>query len=120
MKIPVRLSYQLDIYTRYYEDAEEYVRNFIFNFINYPKVTIKIPYNGLNMPYYVFIDLNNEVTDNSDIPERLIEDSFCRKTLSFTVNAMLFDYKTDNGIRFNEDIEVEIKSSKDDDKIRRN
>ena len=29
--IPVKLNYQVDVYTRYYEEAEDYMRNLIFN-----------------------------------------------------------------------------------------
>ena len=42
--IPISISYQLDIYTRYIEEAEEYIRNFVFNLINYPRLDIEIPY----------------------------------------------------------------------------
>ena len=28
--VPITLKYQIDIYTRYQEEADEYVRNFIF------------------------------------------------------------------------------------------
>ena len=31
--IPMELSYQLDIYCKYFEEADEYLRNFLFNLI---------------------------------------------------------------------------------------
>ena len=42
--IPMELSYQLDIYCKYFNEADEYLRNFLFNLINYPKISIEIPY----------------------------------------------------------------------------
>lgn len=43
--IPVRVDYQLDIYTKTYEEGDEYVRNFLFKLINNPQIVIDIPYN---------------------------------------------------------------------------
>lgn len=42
--IPVELSYQIDIYTRYMAEANEYARNMIFNIVNFPRLTIELPY----------------------------------------------------------------------------
>lgn len=42
--IPIDLSYQVDIYTRYMKEANEYVRNMIFNIVNFPRLTIELPY----------------------------------------------------------------------------
>lgn len=59
--IPIGLSYQIDIYTRYLEEADEYFRNFAFNIINYPKLNIVIPYNGINYEHTSNIRMSNEV-----------------------------------------------------------
>lgn len=89
--IPIRLTYQLDIYTRYFEEADEYLRNFIFNFINYPKIHITIPYNNANIEHNSTIILDGTVSDNSNIPERLIRDQFYRMTLRLIIDdAYLF------------------------------
>lgn len=92
--VPIRLQYQLDIYTRYYEEAEEYVRNFIFNLINFPELQVIIPYNNANKKQSAFIDLASEVEDNSDVPERLIAGQFTRKTLSLSIDGRLYNYRT--------------------------
>lgn len=92
--VPVRIRYQLDIYTRYNYEAQEFVRNFIFNFINYPGFGIEIPYNNSKLIMNAYIHLEPEVQDNSDIPERLIRDSFSRQTISFYIDGQLFDYKS--------------------------
>ena len=89
--IPIQLNYQLDIYTRYFTEADEYLRNFIFNFINYPKLNITIPYNNANIEHSSTVLLEDDVSDSSDIPERLISGQFTRLTLRlFIDDAYLF------------------------------
>lgn len=89
--IPIKLSYQLDIYTRYFDEADEYLRNFIFNIINYPNLTIEIPYNGEKILHSSTMILESSISDNSDIKERLIQGQFYRMTLKiFIDDAWLF------------------------------
>ena len=45
--IPMSLEYQLDIYTRYADEGDNYVREFVFGLINYPKVVVELPYNDI-------------------------------------------------------------------------
>ena len=106
--IPIRLSYQLDIYTRHYEEAEEYVRDFIFKLINFPDVTITVPYNDCNMQQTAFIDLATDVEDNSDIPERLIAGQFTRKSISFSIDGNLYSYRTKDAAQISVD-DTEVK-----------
>ena len=89
--IPIRIGYQLDIYTKYFAEADEYTRNFIFNLINYPNVRIEIPYNQSRVVHNSTIVLNSSVTDNSDIPERLVPGQFTRMSIRFNIDdAYLF------------------------------
>lgn len=89
--IPIKISYQIDIYTRYMDECDEYVRNFVFNIINYPKVLITIPYNSVNFTHESTIHLDSSINDNSDIKEHLFPDQFTRFTLKFYVDdAYLF------------------------------
>lgn len=89
--IPISLKYQLDIYTSRINEADEYMRNFVFNFVNYPNLTIEIPYNDCKITHESTIYLGNTVHDNSDIQQRLFPDQFTRYTLELTVdNAYLF------------------------------
>ena len=91
--VPISLNYTLNIYTKFLEQADEYVRNFVFNFINYPGIVIKIPYNDSKLAYTSFITLQNTITDNSDIPERLVPGQFSRLTMNISLNdAYLFSY----------------------------
>lgn len=92
--IPISISYQLDIFTRYFDEADEFTRNLVFNIINYPKVDVIIPYNNQNYTHSSSIQLDADIDDNSDIPERLISGEFTRHTIKFTVdNAYLFDVR---------------------------
>ena len=92
--IPIRISYQLDVYTRYYEEADEYTRNLVFNIINFPKLTINIPYNNENYKHDSNIILNSEIEDNSDIPERLVSGQFTRMTMRLDIDdARLWDVR---------------------------
>lgn len=105
--IPVEIPYQLDIYTRYFEEADEYVRNIIFNIVNYPKLTINIPYNDEHIEHDSNIRLANEVTDNSEIPERLISGQFTRLTLNVNIDdAYLWDVRVRDNYCIDADVIV--------------
>lgn len=107
--IPIQLNYQIDIYTRYFEEAEEYVRDFVFNLINYPTLTVKIPYNSCNKEMKATISVSPNIEDNSDISERLVPGQFTRKTISiFISDAFLWNYAIKDTIRI-EDTDVELK-----------
>ena len=84
--IPLDISYQLDIYTRYFKEADEFLRNLTFNIINYPKLTINIPYNDFNVEHNAFILMSEDIEDNSNVPERLIGGQFTRFTFNITID----------------------------------
>ena len=97
--IPIGISYQLDIYARYLAEADEYARNIVFNIINYPKLTIEIPYEDTGLRHDANIRLTTDVEDNSDIPERLIPGQFTRFTVGIDIDdAYLFDVRVKNNI----------------------
>lgn len=102
--VPIAIQYQLDIYTRYLAEADEYARNFIFNIINYPKLNINIPYEDLKiLTHDANIRISSDVDDNSDIPERLIPGQFTRLTLGINVDdAYLFDVRIKDNISIKE------------------
>ena len=95
--IPIEIDYHIDIYTRHFAEADDYMRNFVFQIINHPKLLIEIPYNskesGLEykLLHVANIRLTDTVTDNSDIKEKLYFDEFTRWTLNITIDdAYLF------------------------------
>lgn len=89
--VPIKITYQLDIYTKYFAEADEYARNFIFNFINYPKLSIEIPYNNAKVLHDSTVLVESTISDSSDIPERLIAGQFSRMTIRLSIDdAYLF------------------------------
>lgn len=92
--IPISIPYQLDVYTRYLNESDQYVRNLVFNIINYPKLDINIPYNNENYIHHANIRLQNEVSDTSDIPQRLVKGQFTRTSLRLDIDdAYLWDVR---------------------------
>lgn len=84
--IPIEVNYQLDIYTKNYVEGDEYLRNFIFNFINYPRMIITIPYNNVNFEHTANVRVGSIVTDTSDIPQRLFPGQFTRWTIKLSID----------------------------------
>lgn len=92
--IPIEISYQVDVYTRYFQEADAYMRDIVFNIINHPIVTVQIPYLGEDKPHESKITVQSDIIDNSDIPERLVKGQFTRLSLNFTVeDAYLWDVR---------------------------
>jgi hypothetical protein len=95
--IPVKTTYQLNIYTKYRYEAEEYVRNFLFKLINNPQIIVDIPYNNLEMKHTAYLRVLDTVSDTSDIAQRLFQGQFYRMTISMELqDGYLFNipYKT--------------------------
>ncbi len=100
--VPMVLNYQLDIYTRYMVEADEYMRNFVFNLINHPKIKVVLPYNNVDYEHWSYIRILSTIEDNSDIPQKLFGDQFTRWTIRFTVDdAYLFS------LPYKDNIEIE-------------
>ena len=92
--IPIELQYQIDVYTRYYTEADEIVRNLVFNIINFPQLNMVIPYMNQDLPHQSTLHLADTVDDNSDVPERFVQGNFTRLTLNVTVpDAYLWDIR---------------------------
>ena len=113
--IPIKIGYQIDIYTKSLIDADEYVRNFVFNLINYPKLQIEIPYNNVKIIHNSNITIESAVVDNSDIKEHLIADQFCRFTIKLNIDdAYMFSLPEQEAVKLEKLIfEVEDKTSKE-------
>ena len=76
--IPVLLNYQLDIYTKTYDECDEYVRQFLFKLIYNPVIYIEIPYNDsvygdITLQHIANIRVLPTVSDTTDIAEHLFE-----------------------------------------------
>ena len=112
--IPMQLEYQLDIYTQDMAECDEYLRNFVFNFVNYPNVLIEIPYNDCKLTHESTVYLDNDVEDNSDIPQRLFPTQFTRYTLRLTIdNAYMFSAPIKDNLLITS-AELDIKNDKNE------
>lgn len=101
--IPIQLGYQIDVYAKGMAEADEYIRNFVFNFINYPKLIVELPYNDVKFKHEAIISLESNITDNSDIQEHLFADQFVRFTLKITLtDAYLFSIPIKDSVHIEE------------------
>lgn len=90
--LPIKTSYQMDIYTKKQEEADEYVRTFLFKLINNPMIRIDIPYNGNEINHVAYIRVLPTVADTSAISERLFSGQFYRWTIQMELqDAYLFN-----------------------------
>lgn len=113
--IPIQISYQIDIYTKGMAEVDEYLRNFIFNLINYPKLTVSLPYNDIKFEHDSNISLERSFTDNSDIKEHLFADQFVRFTLKVTLSdAYLFSIPVREPVRVSK-ISIAVKTDDNTD-----
>lgn len=85
--IPISLSYQMDIYTRRFDEGDELLREFIFKLINNPQIVIELPYNNKKIKQVATIRLQDQVEDTSAISERLFPGQFTRWTLRFNIEG---------------------------------
>jgi hypothetical protein len=89
--LPIKLLYDLVIYTKTEEEVDEYVRNFLFKLINNPVIKVKIPYNGTEIEHIANIRVLSNVSDTSDISERLFVGQFHCWTIQLEIqDAFLF------------------------------
>lgn len=89
--IPITVNYQLDIYTKTYEEGDEYLRSFLFKLINNPLLKIDIPYNDTCIQHVANIRVADQVSDTSDVSERLFSGQFTRWTIQIELqDAFLF------------------------------
>lgn len=107
--IPIYLTYQMDIYTRHYDEGDELLREFVFKLVNNPQIVIELPYNGQNFKHVATILMQNTIQDNSDIGERLFSGQFTRWTIKFDiVGAYLFSIPYVDNVAIG-DINMEVK-----------
>lgn len=108
--IPININYQIDIYTRKFEEADVYARELIFNIINYPVLEIEIPYRGIDMKHMAVMRINPEIEDNSGVPEIHFKyGQFTRFTLSIYVDdAYLWSMREFNNVSIDEEYDIEI------------
>lgn len=105
--IPIVLTYTLDVYARFYEEADAYMRELIFNIINYPQLEIVVPYLSFNYKHYSNIRIvNNQVSDNSG-SVAISKDQIVKLSIDISIDdAYLWDARVRNTVAIGEGIVV--------------
>ena len=79
--IPIKTTYQLDIYTKKRIEADEYVRQFLFKLINNPQIVINITYNNYLVRHTANLRVLNTISDTSDISVHVFAGQFYKWTI---------------------------------------
>lgn len=84
--IPIKTTYQIDIYTKKRIEADEYVRQYLFKLINNPQIIIEIPYNNRVVRHTANLRVLNTVSDTSDISTHLFPGQFYKWTIQLELH----------------------------------
>lgn len=88
--MPIRISYQLDVWTKTRKENDEILREIIWYYSTHPTLHVTIPY-GLNVDHVFNIFIDEDVEDNSDIVEHQNRGEYFRQTISiYTDDAYLW------------------------------
>jgi hypothetical protein len=99
--IPIKTTYQLDIYTKTRIEGDEYVRQYLFKLINNPQIIIEIPYNGYIINHTANLRVLNTVSDTSDIPSHIFAGQFYKWTIQLELqDGFLFNIPQKKNWRF--------------------
>lgn len=82
--IPIKTTYQLDIYTKKRIEADEYVRQYLFKLINNPQIIVEIPYphkDNCFLRHTANLRVLNTISDTSDIPAHVFAGQFYKWTI---------------------------------------
>lgn len=109
--IPIKTTYQLDIYTKKRIEGDEYVRQYLFKLINNPQIIIEIPYNNYVIRHTANLRVLNTVSDTSDISTHIFAGQFYKWTIQLELqDGFLFSIPQKKNWRFiGADISVDDK-----------
>lgn len=85
--IPISITYQIDVYTKRYDEGDELLRELVFKIINNPQLTIELPYNNQKLTQVCAMKLQGQVSDTSSISERLFAGQFTRWTMRVDIDG---------------------------------
>lgn len=98
--VPLRLHYQLNIYTKTRRENDEFVRQLIFKIINAPRLFIELPYEQCHIRHEFNLRLGTDWADNSDLAAQSETGQLFISTLDIWVDdAALFSYNVKEPIR---------------------
>lgn len=108
--IPIRINYQVDVFTVSKAQGDELMRELIFHLMLHPKLKVDIPY-GLNIKHVFNIFIESDIVDNSDTVEHINKGVLFRNTMTlYTDDAYLF--KSREELHGNVTADVLIKEDK--------
>lgn len=88
--IPIRINYQVDVFTVSKAQGDELLRELIFHIMLHPTLQVEIPYK-LDMEHNFNIFLESDIVDNSDTVEHVNKGVLFRNTITlYTDDAYLF------------------------------
>jgi hypothetical protein len=98
--IPIKTTYQLDIYTKKRIEADEYVRQYLFKLINNPQIIVEMTYNNYIIRHTANLRVLNTVSDTSDIPTHVFAGQFYKWTIQLELqDGFLFSIPQKQGWR---------------------
>ena len=101
--IPIKTTYQLDIYTKKRIEADEYVRQYLFKLINNPQIIIDVPYphrDNCVLRHTANLRVLNTISDTSDIPTHIFAGQFYKWTIQLELqDGFLFSMPQKGGWR---------------------
>lgn len=99
--IPIKTTYQIDIYTKKRIEADEYVRQYLFKLINNPQIIVEIPYNNYIVRHTANLRVLNTISDTSDISAHVFPGQFYKWTIQLELqDGFLFSIPQKHGWRF--------------------
>ena len=84
--IPIKTTYQLDIYTKKRIEGDEYVRQYLFKLINNPQIVIEIPYNNYIIRHTANLRVLGTISDTSDISTHIFPGQFYKWTIQLELH----------------------------------
>lgn len=113
--IPIKTTYQIDIYTKKRVEADEYVRQYLFKLINNPQIVISITYNNYKIKHTANLRVLNTISDTSDISTHIYQGQFYKWTIQLELqDGFLFSLPQKQGWKIPV---VELKPSLGNDNI---
>ena len=105
--VPIQINYQIDVMTRYLKEADAYMRNLIFNIINFPNLDVVIPYNSdsIQIHHNSAIRIITDVLDNSN-DNRLSIGQFTRLSIGISIDdAYIWDTRIKDNLSISFDVD---------------
>lgn len=84
--IPIKTTYQIDIYTKKRIEVDEYVRQYLFKLINNPQIVIEIPCNNYIIRHTANLRVLSTISDTSDISTHIFPGQFYKWTIQLELH----------------------------------